>query len=182
MKPASSQVENRSQVRALLQRGLSELSLDPGESQIDQLSDLTLILDSWAQRINLTGHRDPLGIAQNLVLDAAALSATIPEIGQAATLADLGSGAGFPGLPIAILNPELRVALVDSRLKRNHFQRAARRELGLSHVAPMLGRSDEIESTPRDIVVAQAMTQPEGGAFPDDAMGRSGRADRSSGI
>lgn len=161
MKSATSQAESRTQVRALFERGLTDLGLVQTGEQIDQLSDLTLILDAWAQRINLTGHRGPLEIAQNLVLDAISLSASIPELGNASRLADLGSGAGFPGLPIAILNPELEVALVDSRLKRNHFQKAARRELGLSRVTPMLGRSDEIESVSCDVVVAQAMTRPE---------------------
>ena len=73
-------------------------------------------------------------MAERLVLDAVALSVCLPELSGAKRLADLGTGAGFPGLPIAILNPHLQVHLVDSRLKRNHFQKAVRRELELANV------------------------------------------------
>ena len=96
-----------------------------------------------------------------LVLDAAALACALPELHSASSLADLGSGAGFPGLPLAILHPELDVHLVDSRAKRNHFQRAARRKLGLSRVHSILGRSDQLEPVSCDIVVAQAMAHPD---------------------
>jgi 16S rRNA (guanine527-N7)-methyltransferase len=99
-------------------------------------------------------------MATRLVLDAAALSHALPELRAASSLADLGSGAGFPGIPIAILNPHLAVTLVDSRLKRNHFQRAVRRELDLARITPVLGRSDQVEIHPAEIVVAQAMAQP----------------------
>jgi 16S rRNA (guanine527-N7)-methyltransferase len=111
--------------------------------------------------MNLTGHRDPLEITSRLVLDAAALVGSLPELKGASDVADLGSGAGFPGLPIAILCPHLRVFLVESRQKRHHFQREARRHLGLEKVTPILGRSDEVEVRPCDVVVAQAMAQPE---------------------
>ena len=99
-------------------------------------------------------------MASRLVLDAAALAGSLPELTGSRNLADLGSGAGFPGLPIAILNPHVEVMLVDSRRKRNHFQREVRRRLGLRNVSPILGRSDEVEQVACDIVVAQAMAQP----------------------
>ena len=100
-------------------------------------------------------------MTSRLILDAVALSVALPELRELRSLADLGSGAGFPGLPIAVMNPDLDVYLVDSRLKRNHFQREARRKLEASHVHPILGRSDQVEAVECDAVVAQAMTQPE---------------------
>jgi 16S rRNA (guanine527-N7)-methyltransferase len=148
-------------VFAFLASGLRELPLTATDQQIQQLVELVELLVHWASRINLTGHRDPLSIAGHLVLDAAALSASLPELAAARSLADLGTGAGFPGLPLAILNPHLQVQLVDARQKRNHFQREARRRLGLSNVEPRLGRVEEIEVAPADVVVAQAMAQPE---------------------
>lgn len=126
-----------------------------------QLVQLVVLLSRWAARMNLTGHRDPLDMTTRLVLDAAALGAAIPELANSSDLADLGSGAGFPGLPIAILHPNLRVLLVESRQRRHHFQREARRQLGLSLVTPILGRSDEVEASACDVVVAQAMASPE---------------------
>jgi len=99
-------------------------------------------------------------MATRLILDAAALARSLPELHDAQTLADLGSGAGFPGLPISILHPHLRVRLIEARMKRNHFQRAARRTLDLQNLEPILGRSDELETQPAAIVVAQAMAKP----------------------
>lgn len=161
MKDGESRKQTEIAVFSLLEHGLTGLGSPADSDTIRQLTDLVMLLDHWAQRINLTGHRDPLSMAQGLVLDAAALSATLPELLAAKSLTDLGSGAGFPGLPLAILHPDLEVRLVDSRLKRNHFQRAVRRELKLTHVQSILGRSDEVEAVASDVVVAQAMTQPE---------------------
>lgn len=161
MKDGDTRDETEVAVFALLRSGLDQLNLSYQESQVEQLTDLVSILSAWAGRINLTGHRTPLEMATGLVLDAAALVASLPEISEAGSLADLGTGAGFPGLPIAILKPHLQVTLVDSRKKRNHFQREVRRRLSLEHVTPMLGRAEEIPVSASDIVVAQAMTQPD---------------------
>jgi 16S rRNA (guanine527-N7)-methyltransferase len=160
MKDGDSRKESEVAVFSLLELGLTELGLTCTHAQLRQLADLVALLEFWASRINLTGHQGPVEITSRLVLDAVALASSLPELSDAATLADLGSGAGFPGLPIAILYPHLHVSLVDSRLKRNHFQREVRRRLALENVSPILGRSDEVEQSACDIVVAQAMTQP----------------------
>ena len=148
-------------VSSLLEQGLADLGSPYDEGQLQKLLGLVSLLSEWAERINLTGHRDPLQIASRLVLDAAALSQALPELGSSSTLSDLGGGAGFPGLPIAILRPELEVRLVESRKKRHYFQREARRQLGLMHVIPLIGRSDQLDAHPSDIAIAQAMTRPE---------------------
>lgn len=160
MKNGDSRKFNEVAVFSLLEAGLEELGLETSARQRKQLVDLVFLLDHWAARINLTGHRDQRAMMSHLVLDAAALSKSLPEIADARSLADLGSGAGFPGLPLAILHPHLSVALVDSRLKRNHFQREVRRRLDLDEVTPMLGRAEQLEPACSEIVVAQAMTQP----------------------
>lgn len=147
-------------VFSLIERGLAELSTPATTSQVSQLTHLVLLVSEWATRISLTGHRDPVELAGRLALDAAAISARLPELDSASRLADLGSGVGFPGLPIAILRPELEVVLVESRLKRHHLQREARRQLSLTRVVPVLGRSDEVDILTSDVVVAQAMAQP----------------------
>jgi len=160
MKDGDSRDHTEIAVLSLLEQGLGEIGLPYTRAQLAQLCELVDLLDHWASRINLTGHQGPLEMASRLVLDAAALAASLPELVDSRNLADLGSGAGFPGLPIAILYPHVEVILVDSRLKRNHFQREMRRRLGLANVTPILGRSNEVEQVACDIVVAQAMTQP----------------------
>jgi len=146
-----------SEARDLLDRGLAELGLAYSDPQISQLLELASLVDAWGQRINLTGHRGLHAILHRLVLDAAALLAPIPAI---ESLADLGSGAGFPGLPAAILRPECRVTLVESREKRHHFQRAACRTLGLTNATPVRGRVEDLAPTLHAAVVAQAMAKP----------------------
>ncbi len=160
MKAGDSREQIEVAVSSLIERGLEALAVDASAKQTGQLTRLVMLLSEWANRISLTGHRDPLEMASRLVLDAAALSQSLPELASASTLADLGSGVGFPGFPIAILRPHLEVALVESRRKRHHLQREIRRQLDLDRVIPILGRSDEVEPRPSDIVVAQAMTQP----------------------
>ena len=160
MKSGVAPEENERAVFSLIEDGLSDLGASADAEQIGNLTQLVVNLSEWAGRISLTGHRDPLEMAGRLVLDAAALSQCLAELGNATTLADLGSGVGFPGLPIAILRPHLEVCLVESRRKRHHLQRELRRKLELTRVIPILGRSDEVEIRPSDVVVAQAMTQP----------------------
>ena len=75
--------------------------------QLDALLTLASLLAKWSQRLNLTAHRALDAIVRRLLLEAAALAAQIPIV---ASLADIGSGAGFPGLPIAVLRPECRDA------------------------------------------------------------------------
>lgn len=115
-------------------------------------------MDAWNERANLTGHRTPLGVARGLVLEALALGTALPAWDS---LADLGSGAGFPGLPLAICHPERRVTLVEARERRHYFQRAAIRALGLTNVRALRGRAEELPPEPHAAAVAQAMGPPE---------------------
>jgi len=160
MKDGDTRKETEVAVFSYLEHGFDELETPVETSQIHELTETILLLEEWASKINLTGHRGALEMAGRLVLDAAALNAELPELAAAKSFADLGTGAGFPGLPLAILNPQAQAYLVDSRLKRNHFQRAVRRALALERVHPVLGRSDEVESRACDLVIAQAMTNP----------------------
>jgi 16S rRNA (guanine527-N7)-methyltransferase len=111
--------------------------------------------------MNLTGHRGPEAIARRLVLDAVAFWQAVAELGRKPErVSDLGSGAGFPGIPVSILEPDLEVVLVDSREKRHHFQRAAKRALELDNLRPRLGRIEALEPDPSDVVIAQALAAP----------------------
>jgi len=140
----------------LLRQGLDELGASPGLA-VD-LARLAELLHAWARRINLTGHRSAEAIARRLVLEAIALERQLPAT---ESLADLGAGAGFPGLPISILRPGCRVSLVEARERRHHFQRAAVRELGLPHVTPIRGRAEVLPAREHGIALAQAMGRPD---------------------
>jgi 16S rRNA (guanine527-N7)-methyltransferase len=149
-------------LREILLQGLEELPAGgraPAEAAA-LLAKLAQQLLRWSRRMNLTGHRDPEAIAQRLILDALALGAALPG-GIPPTLADLGSGAGFPGLPLAIWWPSCGVTLVESRERRHHFQRDAIRLLSLGNATPLRGRAETLEPTPHRVVVAQAAARPD---------------------
>lgn len=142
----------------LLDQGIAELGLDLADPLRQKLLELGEMVCAWAPRVNLTGHRSLEDVLRWLVLDALAMA---PHLPAGDTLLDLGSGAGFPGLPLAILEPDRQIVLVDSRRRRHHFQRAAIRQLGLSNVEARLGRSEEISEPAFHVVVAQALAAPE---------------------
>jgi 16S rRNA (guanine527-N7)-methyltransferase len=141
----------------VLREGLQELGCVASQGQRQSLLQLAQLLSSWAPRVNLTGHRSPESIVRRLILDAAALFQTLPEF---ASLVDLGAGAGFPALPIAVLAPRRQVLLVESRERRHHFQRAAVREMHLENAALRRGRIEALTPEPGDVVIAQAVGPP----------------------
>jgi 16S rRNA (guanine527-N7)-methyltransferase len=142
----------------LLRQGLNELGLPDAPRHRVALLELAQLLERWAQRMNLTAHRGLEAIVQGLLLEAAALSSQLPA--DLPSLVDLGSGAGFPGLPLAILRPDCQILLVDSREKRHHFQRAAIRQLQLANATALRGRIEDLEPWPGAAVVAQALAAP----------------------
>jgi 16S rRNA (guanine527-N7)-methyltransferase len=136
---------------------LESLAVQFTQEQVEILLQLALLLDSWSKRLNLSGHRSLNAIVRRLVLESAALAAVIPEV---RTLADLGSGAGFPGLPIAVLRPNCSLTLVEARMRRHHFQRAAVRQLRIANARLELGRAEELSPSGHSAVIAQAVAGP----------------------
>ncbi len=144
-------------LQALVETGLAELGIEPTSGTVERLAELARCVEDWGRSLNLTGHRDAEAVTRRLVLDAAALVQALPRV---PSYADLGSGAGFPGLPIAILDPDATVVLVEARERRHHFQRHVVRSLGLENVRPIRGRIEEAEPVPSDLVLAQAVAPP----------------------
>jgi 16S rRNA (guanine527-N7)-methyltransferase len=148
----------REATRTTLAEGLEALRLHPGHAGTDKLAQLAVLLAEWAPKMNLTGHRGPDAIARKLILDAIALFNVLPDFDS---LADLGSGAGFPGLPIAILYPDRRLVSVEARAKRVSFQRTVVRKLGLKNVEVIQSRIENVEPIVCQAVVAQAVVPPD---------------------
>ena len=145
----------------LLASGLAEIQQFPDRPTLERLVELARLVASWNQRMNLTGHDGAQTVLSRLVADAVALLAALRSVARDwRSAVDLGSGAGFPGLPIALLEPKKRVVLVESRERRHHFQRAVCRELGLTNVEPRLGRVEALVPEPADLAIAQAMAAP----------------------
>jgi 16S rRNA (guanine527-N7)-methyltransferase len=128
--------------QAALERGLGELELPLDESKREQLLRYLELLAKWNRTYNLTAIREPLKMVSHHVLDSLAV---LPHLPMAAEdcLADVGSGAGLPGVPLAIARPDWRVTLNDAAEKKTAFLRQAAIELGLRNVAVHEGRVEE---------------------------------------
>lgn len=104
------------------------------------------MLMDWNTRINLTGDTRFETALTRHYLDSLAPLACGDVFTPAARVIDVGSGAGFPGLPLAIARPDMQVMLVDSLAKRVAFLRAVTQELGLSNVTYVYSRAEELTS------------------------------------
>jgi 16S rRNA (guanine527-N7)-methyltransferase len=116
-----------SELRAELESGLAALAL-PAALATPLLAYLEL-LQRWNRAYNLTAVRDPREMVTRHLLDSLAMHPLV----EAGTLADLGTGPGLPGIPLAIATPGLRVTLVESSGKKARFLREAVRTLGLAN-------------------------------------------------
>ena len=99
------------------------------EAQSEQFAAYLTLLQKWNAKTNLTAIRDAEGIQSRHFLESILCARSLPE--NVSTLLDFGSGAGFPGLPIAILRPEIAVTLAESQNKKAAFLREAIRVLGV---------------------------------------------------
>ncbi len=129
--------------QALFQQGLSALNLPIKEEQIGQFSTYSSLLKEWNENINLTAIVDDDGIAVKHFLDSVLPLAHV-KVEEGASLADVGTGAGFPGLPIKILRPDLKVTLIDSLQKRIRFLETVLKDLSLQDVTCVHGRAEEL--------------------------------------
>lgn len=98
------------------------------------------LLETWSARMNLIACASAAELVERHFLDALAL---VPILGPARRVVDLGSGAGLPGVPLAIVMPEVEVLLVESRRRRASFLREVRRTLGLRRLEIHEGRAED---------------------------------------
>ncbi len=116
-------------LRPELEAGLVQLDLDPALAA--PLLEYLALLARWNATYNLTAIRDPREMLAKHLLDSLAMQ---PFVRGLHTLADLGTGPGLPGIPLAIATPSLQVTLVESNGKKARFLREAVRQLKLSNV------------------------------------------------
>jgi 16S rRNA (guanine527-N7)-methyltransferase len=98
------------------------------------------VLDLWSSKTNLISCRSPRELVDRHLLDSLAVAQTLPD--ESAIIVDLGSGAGFPGLPLAILRTDLRFILVEVRRRRASFLNEVRRTLRLPNVEVLEQRAE----------------------------------------
>jgi 16S rRNA (guanine527-N7)-methyltransferase len=139
------------EARADLTRGLEALNL-PRTLEAPLTAYLELLL-RWNRAYNLTAVTDAVQMVSHHVCDSLSV---IPYI-HGSRIADIGSGAGLPGIPLAIARPELTVVLVDAVGKKSRFQKQAVLELGLARVEPVHARVENYRpGEPFDTVISRA--------------------------
>lgn len=145
---------------AALDRGLGELALALPLEARERLLDYLALLAKWNRTYNLTAIHDPLAMVAHHLLDSLSVLPHLPLPAEHARLADAGSGAGLPGIPLAIARPRWRVALAESSQKKAAFLRQAAIELGLDNVEVHEGRVEAWHPQPLfDLVISRAFAE-----------------------
>lgn len=126
--------------RDTLDAGLDTLGLDAALA--DPLARYLALMLRWNAAYNLTAIRDPREMVVKHLLDSLAMA---PAVAALPTLADLGTGPGLPGIPLAIATPGLRVTLVESNGKKARFMREALRTLGLGNAEVAESRIEALD-------------------------------------
>lgn len=116
--------------------GLRALGIDLAAGAQQKLLDYAALLGKWNRTYQLTALRDPALTVSHHLLDSLAI---LPFV-RGASLLDVGSGGGMPGMPLAIARPDLHVVLLDSSSKKTAFLQQAAIELGLANIAVHCGR------------------------------------------
>ncbi len=136
-----------------LQDGIDQLKLDVSGAQFALLHTLAMELVRWSKAINITAVREPLKVIDLHILD----SLTIAPYVAGQTVLDVGTGAGLPGLPLAILQPQRQFTLLDSASKKLRFIDQMRIQLKLPNVATAHARIENYRpEQPVDCILTRA--------------------------
>lgn len=133
-----------------LAEGIAALGLDLPAGAEDRLAAYLALLVKWNKVYNLTAIRDPREMVTHHLLDSLAVLPVLEKsalAGRCVHLADIGSGAGLPGIVLAIARPGWSITSVEAVEKKAAFQRQAKIELGLDNVVVHCGRVEELRDT-----------------------------------
>lgn len=149
-----------------LRDGLAALGLElPDEVQV-KLQAYLALLKKWNATYNLTAIRDEAEMVTQHLLDSLSVLPVLKKLCEAVSpggtalagrrWADIGSGAGLPGIPLAIARPDLEVSLIETVEKKSAFQRQAKIELGLANVTVVNRRVEDVPGGAFDAVISRA--------------------------
>src|SRR3990172_8738379 len=149
----------------ILADGARELGFDLSQEQLERFQRYYEVLTDWAERVSLTAIRDEEGVQRRHFLESAALITVLQEEGltlRDRLLIDVGSGSGIPGVPLKILEPSLRLTLVEAKQRKAEFLHALLPELGMNDVLVITRRAEEAAHDPRyreqyDFAAAKAL-------------------------
>lgn len=132
---------NDDQLCAGLAEGAGELGLELERAQVDRLAEFVRLLEKWNRRFNLTGTKLVSELLHAHVLDSLSLHNLVSGV----EALDVGTGAGFPGVPLAIAQADRRFVLLDSNGKKTRFLQQAKTELDLQNVMIVHARIEDFQ-------------------------------------
>ena len=140
-----------------IRHAMNEFRIPVEDKQILLIQKYMRILRQWNEKLNLTAIRDPLEILYRHFCECMYAAVAVP--GDFGRLADIGSGAGFPGIPLKIARPEVQLFLVESNIKKGTFLAEVVRELELTDARVLISRYEELseELAPLDYVCSRAV-------------------------
>ena len=145
-----------SQQQHELEAGLHQLDLNCSPQQLEKLLQYLELLQRWNKAFNLTAIRDPLQMVRLHLLDSLAIN---PYIQGLKSIIDVGTGPGLPGIPLAILNPEINFTLLDSNGKKTRFLFQAINELNLNNACEVNHRVEAYKANQLfDAVISRAFS------------------------
>jgi len=133
--------------RQLLGRGVELLGLDLSEAALTTIELHLALVQKWRSKINLVSISTPEELITHHALDSLAL---LPLIEQSRQVLDIGSGAGFPGMPLAAARPGIDFTLLDSRSRRIEFLRLVNAQAGLKNMAFLCARVEALACSAQD--------------------------------
>ena len=137
--------------------GSSALGVPLDSAQQQKLLDYIALIVKWNKVYNLTAVREPEAMIGHHLLDSLAV---LPHLTGVGRLIDVGSGAGLPGIPLAIARPDMKIALLDSSHKKTTFMRQACLELGLTNAEVVCERVEQWQPQDKyDAVISRAYSE-----------------------
>ncbi|MEW6615020.1 MAG: 16S rRNA (guanine(527)-N(7))-methyltransferase RsmG [Thermodesulfobacteriota bacterium] len=147
-------------IEGILYKGANAINVSLTPREIELFKTYLMELKRWSSKINITAIHDDIEIVVKHFIDSLSPLNYIP---QNSSLLDIGSGGGFPGIPLKIANPSLSVTLLDSTLKKVNFQKQIIRLLQLNNIKAVHGRAEDKSSyrktdSPFDVVISRAFS------------------------
>jgi len=142
-----------------LESAISIMGLTDSSRILERTDRFIRLLQEWNGRINLISRQDVSRLMGRHILESMGLITAV-DFPTGSHVVDIGTGAGFPGVPLAIVRPDLQITLIESKRKKSLFLQKVVQELGLDNVQIVLGRVEDVGSDidQVDFVISRAVT------------------------